>query len=92
MHGVHKDGRSRGPRKRYDQSKVRKRKRRERLERDKWVTSEYGMRGHNSCGRKVRYETEHDAMSHATLSRLMGCMDLHAYECPYCGGWHLTHK
>lgn len=21
-----------------------------------------------------------------------GSRDLHCYRCPYCGGWHLTHK
>jgi hypothetical protein len=38
---------------------------------------------------KVRYRTEAEAHKAGFGYRLEHGTDLHAYECEYCGGWHL---
>lgn len=46
-----------------------------------------------SCGRKVRYPDEHSARKQAGKAYdrdQRGAERLRAYECPHCGGWHLT--
>lgn len=62
--------------------------------RDQWVTKRYGTQGHAACGKKRRYDTKTQAMSSADKSYYdvaeRGC-SLHAYRCPFCDGWHITH-
>lgn len=46
-----------------------------------------------ACGRKKRYDTRVDAKKAAeTSSRRKDAPKIFVYECPYCGGWHLTHR
>lgn len=45
-----------------------------------------------ACEKKKRYATEGEARLAADACRRHGSRDLHVYRCPYCGGWHLTHK
>ena len=46
-----------------------------------------------ACGRKKRYETRVDARKAAEKSsRRKDAPKIFVYECPYCGGWHLTHR
>ena len=46
-----------------------------------------------ACGRKKRYETRVDAKKAAERSsRRKDAPKIFVYECPYCGGWHLTHR
>ena len=63
-----------------------------RLNRDIEVTAKYGLNGHYMCGRKAAYWNEHQARSVAGVRMAAGAPELRAYECPYCGKWHLTHK
>lgn len=43
-----------------------------------------GRRRWRSCARKVRFRDEWGA---AKLANMRG---MRAYECGFCGGWHLT--
>ena len=46
-----------------------------------------------ACGRKRRYETRVEAAKAAERSaRRKDSPKIFVYECPYCGGWHLTHR
>lgn len=46
-----------------------------------------------ACGCKRRYETRIDAKRAAERSsRRKDAPKIFVYECPYCGGWHLTHR
>ena len=46
-----------------------------------------------ACGRKKRYETRVDAQKAAEKSSCRkDAPKIFVYECPYCGGWHLTHR
>lgn len=46
-----------------------------------------------ACGRKRRYETRVEAVKAAEKSsRRKDAPKIFVYECPYCGGWHLTHR
>lgn len=46
-----------------------------------------------ACGRKRRYETRVEAARAAEKSsRRKDAPKIFVYECPYCGGWHLTHR
>lgn len=46
-----------------------------------------------ACGRKRRYETRVEARKAAEASsRRKDAPRIFVYECPYCGGWHLTHR
>ncbi len=46
-----------------------------------------------ACGRKKCYETRVDARKAAEKSsRRKDAPKIFVYECPYCGGWHLTHR
>ena len=46
-----------------------------------------------ACGRKRRYETRVEAAKAAEKSsRRKDEPKIFVYECPYCGGWHLTHR
>ncbi len=50
-------------------------------------------REYRTCGRKKRYETRVDAKKAAEKSsRRRDAPRIFVYECPYCGGWHLTHR
>ena len=72
-------------------AKYRKKQRRERRERDAQMTMEYGERGHRSCGKKRRYETEEEATRYAyKCMSHPGVPLLRVYRCSLCGGWHLT--
>lgn len=46
-----------------------------------------------ACGRKKRYATRVEATKAAEKSsRRKDAPKIFVYECPYCGGWHLTHR
>lgn len=46
-----------------------------------------------ACGRKRRYETRVEAAKAAEKSsRRKDAPKIFVYECPYCSGWHLTHR
>lgn len=46
-----------------------------------------------ACMRKKRYETRVDAQKAAARSsKRKDAPKIFVYQCPYCGGWHLTHK
>ena len=46
-----------------------------------------------ACGRKKRYDMRMDAKKAAEKSsRRKDAPKIFVYECPYCGGWHLTHR
>ena len=47
---------------------------------------------HKACERKKRYASETDAKEAIRACERHGSRDLHCYRCPYCNGWHLTHK
>ena len=47
---------------------------------------------HKACERKKRYSSESEAKLAIRDCERHGSRDLHTYRCPYCGGWHLTHK
>ena len=64
----------------------------ERKRRDMTMTAEHGEKGHNVCGRKIRYESKGKALSRASQSVYHGANSLRAYQCPYCHGWHLTSR
>lgn len=44
------------------------------------------------CIRKTRYETEERAMRVARAAVVQFSVRLYCYRCPYCSGYHLTHK
>lgn len=46
-------------------------------------------RAYKMCTSKRRYPSNMDALMFAARSRSGDV--LRAYECPVCGGWHLTH-
>lgn len=45
-----------------------------------------------ACESKQRYASRHEAESTAAACEAHGSPKLYTYKCPYCGGWHLTHK
>lgn len=46
-----------------------------------------------ACGRKKRYETRVEALKAADRSsKRKDAPKIFVYECPICGGWHLTHR
>ena len=47
---------------------------------------------HKACERKKRYASEAEAKDAIRSCERHGSRDLHCYRCPYCNGWHLTHK
>ena len=52
-------------------------------------------RGHDvyrTCSRKRRFVSLHVAREKATELKRRKGRDLLAYECPFCGGYHLTHQ
>ena len=80
-----------------DRKKERRRRRRRarrlRRRRDVESVEVAGVRGHGSCGRKVRYPTRQGAETFAASVRARFGATLPeqtAYRCALCGGWHLT--
>ena len=49
-------------------------------------------RRERACDRKKRYASRADAEEAARLCAEHGRRGLRCYQCPYCGGWHLTSK
>ena len=47
---------------------------------------------YKACERKQRYATRAEAQDAVRDCKRHGSRDLHVYPCPYCNGWHLTHK
>lgn len=47
---------------------------------------------HKACERKKRYASRTEAEAAIRDCKRHGSRDLHCYQCPYCNGWHLTHK
>ncbi len=43
-----------------------------------------------SCESKNRYATRREAEENLAWCESQGKRGLSLYECPYCGGWHLT--
>lgn len=64
---------------------------RERKERDRLITSRHGAQAHQSCGRKTRYQTMEAAELVAMRFSTKEAIDMRAYHCDICGGWHITH-
>lgn len=53
------------------------------------------VRGHKvyrTCSRKRRYADFYAAKESATEFNRRKGIELLAYECPFCGGYHLTHQ
>lgn len=49
-------------------------------------------RRYKPCDRKKRYATRAEAEAARIACERHGARSLHVYQCPYCDGWHLTHK
>lgn len=47
---------------------------------------------YKACERKKRYPNKMDAQEALEACKRHGSRDLHIYQCPYCKGYHLTHK
>ena len=47
---------------------------------------------YKACERKKRYASEAEAKDAIRSCERHGSRDLHCYRCPFCNGWHLTHK
>lgn len=47
--------------------------------------------GMATCGKKIRYESEGEAAIYM-LIHSTPMTPLRSYQCPYCGGWHITHR
>ena len=45
-----------------------------------------------SCRRKISYDSEDDALHAALKAFAKRGVELRAYRCEICGGWHLTHR
>ena len=45
-----------------------------------------------ACESKNRYHSYDEAQETIAACAAHGTHGLHAYRCPYCNGWHLTHK
>ena len=46
----------------------------------------------DACAEYVKRLSRTEAETAIRDCRRHGSRDLHCYQCPYCGGWHLTHK
>lgn len=65
---------------------------REAQRRDKRAAEHEAALEKKMCTSKKRYPHRADAEEAIQLCALHGRRGLHCYECPYCGGWHLTSK
>lgn len=45
-----------------------------------------------ACESKARYGSRAEAKATIASCERHGSPALYLYRCPYCGGWHLTHK
>lgn len=45
---------------------------------------------YKACESKNRYDTLAEAQENLAWCQKQGKRGLQIYECPYCGGWHLT--
>ena len=45
-----------------------------------------------ACESKSRYASRAEAKATIASCERRGSPALYLYRCPYCGGWHLTHK
>lgn len=45
-----------------------------------------------ACESKARYASRAEAKATIAACERHGSPALYTYRCPYCGGWHLTHK
>lgn len=65
---------------------------RELAQQDKLAEHREEARRYKACDRKKRYTTRTEAEAARIACERHGARSLHIYQCPYCGGWHLTHK
>lgn len=65
---------------------------REERRRDKKAAEHEAALEKKMCTSKNRYPTRADAEEAIESCAEHGRRGLHCYECPYCGGWHLTSK
>lgn len=56
------------------------------------AVAECGYGSYMACGRKVRYSNRASAIHVARRRMAAGSPPLRAYQCPHCGGWHLTKR
>lgn len=59
------------------------------LERQRSAQREEARRT-KACTSKNRYATREEAQENLAWCEHQGRKGLSIYECPYCGGWHLT--
>lgn len=45
---------------------------------------------YQQCGKKKRYRSEHEARLSANRAETARGKPLRVYQCPICGGWHIT--
>ena len=81
---------SKRPYARYRKRMLFRRAKRKR-ERNRAATKDYGISGHNQCGKKERYGSRAEAETVALRRTIESDTYLRVYKCPICGGWHLTH-
>lgn len=69
--------------------------------RKKWYKRKYASYENVSCTGKRRYLTSEEAAAGLELIKQLNAgsnlhskknKNLHVYECPLCGGWHVGHK
>lgn len=51
-----------------------------------------GKAVYHQCLKKHRYRSEHDARLAANNAETKRGTRLRVYQCPLCGGWHITRK
>ncbi len=61
-------------------------------QRDRMAADHEAHLRHKACERKKRYASRTEAEAAIRDCKRHGSRDLHCYRCPYCNGWHLTHK
>ncbi len=54
------------------------------------VADKKAAQRYKACESKNRYATRADAQENLAWCESQGKRGLQIYECPYCGGWHLT--
>lgn len=60
--------------------------------RDGEAAGREGALREKACASKKRYDSRAEAKAAITACERHGSPALYLYRCPYCGGWHLTHK